>query len=175
MTAARLDSDPAPHAVLSAELARELCAETGLTVAELAQRLVPYAKQLARPVLSGFPVGAVALGTSGALYYGANLEFAGTALPFTVHAEQSVTTNAWNHGEEGLPLLAVSAAPCGYCRQFLWETAGAGAMEVHVGTAPATSLSPGLLPAPFGPRDLDVAAALLTPQQVALTLDEPDD
>ena len=58
---------------------------------------------------------------SGNLYFGANYEFPGQALSFTVHAEQAATMHAISFGETGIDLLAVSAAPCGYCRQFLNE------------------------------------------------------
>jgi cytidine deaminase len=167
-------SDPATQGVLSAALVQELCDRHRLTPARIARALVPFAQALAQPVISGFEVGVVARGTSGAMYYGANLEFPGEALLFTVHAEQSATTNAWNNGEQGLELLAVSAAPCGYCRQFLWETAGAANIQVYVAGNDPTTVSPGLLPAPFGPNDLKVKAALMAPQAVALQLDVPD-
>ena len=48
------------------------------------------------------PVGAVALGLSGALYAGANLEFLGQSLSLSVHAEQAAVYNAWVHGEAGV-------------------------------------------------------------------------
>lgn len=38
-----------------------------------------------------------------------------------VHAEQFVMANAWAHRERGIKRLAVSAAPCGHCRQFYAE------------------------------------------------------
>ena len=41
--------------------------------------LLPTAQALARPAISGFRVGAIAHGLSGALYFGANLEFVGQA------------------------------------------------------------------------------------------------
>ncbi len=49
------------------------------------------------------------------------MEFASQALSFTINAEQSAANNAWLHGEEGVQIVAVSAAPCGNCRQFLKE------------------------------------------------------
>jgi cytidine deaminase len=83
--------------------------------------LLPNAAAFAKPPISNFRVGAIARGTSGKLYYGTNVEFAGEALSFTVHAEQSAVVNAWMSGETGIDVVATSAAPCGYCRQFLNE------------------------------------------------------
>lgn len=88
--------------------------------AELAAFL-DEAARAARTPLSGFRVGAAALGNSGRVYLGANQEFAALPLNFTVHAEQAAVTAARAGGETRLIALAVSAAPCGYCRQFLTE------------------------------------------------------
>jgi cytidine deaminase len=172
-TPSPIDADPATAGVIAAERVADLCAEHGCTVEQLMRMLVPFAAVLARPALSKFHVGAVVLGPSGNLYYGANAEFPDAALPFTLHAEQSAVTNAWNNGETGIERLAVSAAPCGYCRQFLYETDDAAQMTVIVIGQPQTSLSPGLLPAPFGPNDLGVTAALMAPQSVSLSLVTP--
>ncbi len=82
---------------------------------------LPEARLLARVPVSGFRVGAAALGGSGNVYLGANQEFENLPLNFTVHAEQAAVINARSHGEKKLLALAVSEAPCGYCRQFLTE------------------------------------------------------
>ncbi len=79
------------------------------------------ARHLARVPISGFRVGSAALGGSGTVYLGANQEFENLPLNFTVHAEQAAVINARSHGEKKLLALAVSEAPCGYCRQFLTE------------------------------------------------------
>jgi cytidine deaminase len=79
------------------------------------------AKALATVPVSGYRVGAAVLAESGKIYLGANQEFAGLPLNFTVHAEQAAVVNARAHGEKRLTALAVSSAPCGYCRQFLKE------------------------------------------------------
>lgn len=63
------------------------------------------------------------LGASGALYVGVNLEFARLPLYNSVHAEQFLLVNALHHGEREIRRLAVSAAPCGHCRQFYSELA----------------------------------------------------
>ena len=46
--------------------------------------------------------------------------YEGCAYP-QIHGEQCLVANALLHGERGLRKLAVSAAPCGHCRQFYSE------------------------------------------------------
>ena len=160
--------------VVPAERVASLASAHGVTVPDLMGLLVPLAaERYAAPPISGFRIGAVARGSSGALYLGANLELAGTALAFTVHAEQSATANAWLSGEEGLAAIAVGAAPCGHCRQFLNELATAASLEVLVaGREPR--LLPELLPESFGPADLGVRAGLMSPRANGLTLESSD-
>ena len=67
------------------------------------RELLPWASSFAVVPVSGFAVGAVAFGASGALYAGANLEFAGSPLGASVHAEQAAIANAWLRGEYGDP------------------------------------------------------------------------
>jgi cytidine deaminase len=137
--------------------------------------LLPEAAKFAKPPVSNFKVGAVCRGTTtGRLYLGANLEFRGEALSFTVHAEQSAVTNAWIHGEEGIDLLAVTAAPCGYCRQFLNELSTAATLSVSISDDAAHTLSK-LLPSSFGPKDLGVTAALMSKANQQLTIDDEDE
>jgi len=134
--------------------------------------LLPEAAALAKPPVSNFRVGCVSRGLSGALYFGTNLEFAGEALSFTVHAEQSSVTNAWMNGEEGIDLIAVNAAPCGYCRQFLNELTTARQLVVAMPneTRPLAEL----LPSAFGPRDLGIEGGLMQRADHGLTIDEDD-
>jgi cytidine deaminase len=151
--------------------AKRMAEQAHMTMAELMLALVPFATAYAQPAISKYFVGAVAQGaTTQSLYFGANMEFVGGALSFTTHAEQSATTNAWINGEQGLIQLAVSAAPCGYCRQFLYEITTAAKLMVLL-----TEGSPGLLtsflPNAFGPGDLGVTAALMSPDAHGLVLD----
>jgi len=134
--------------------------------------LLPQAAALARPPVSNFKVGAIARGASGKLYFGTNLEFAGEALSFTVHAEQSAVVNAWMSGETGIDVVATSAAPCGYCRQFLNELATAADLTVIM-PGEQRKLSE-LLPSSFGPRDLGIEGGLLQRDDHGLTIDEHD-
>lgn len=174
-------SDPASNGVISASEAAALLQKTGYSVQELMLCLAAnFAVNYSHPVISGFRVGAVAEGIVpsgaqiGALYYGANMEFVGEALTFTVHAEQSATVNAWQNGETGLASLAVNAVPCGYCRQFLYETstaqnqAGPG-LTIYLDNQAPQNLT-ALLPQAFGPRDIPVYDALMNPEAHGLAL-----
>jgi cytidine deaminase len=125
------------------------------------------AELYARPALSGYRVAAVVRGTSGALYLGGNIEFPGVNLGQTVHAEQAALSNAFMHDEPGIEAIAVSAAPCGHCRQFLYEFAGGSDIEILVSGQPAITLS-SLLPRPFGPRDLNVTGGPLSRTKIAI-------
>lgn len=147
----------------------------GGTIDAVMRELLPWASSFAVVPVSGFAVGAVAFGASGALYAGANLEFAGAPLGASVHAEQAVVANAWLRGEREIQALAVTATPCGHCRQFLNELASADRLAIFAaGTGPATLVE--LLPASFGPRDLGVRAGLLEPadHRLAATVDPGD-
>ena len=134
--------------------------------------LLPLAAQYAKPPVSNFKVGCVSRGLSGNLYLGANVEFAGEALSFTVHAEQSSIANAWMHGEEGIDLIAVTAAPCGYCRQFLNELTTADRLTIAIPGATQTLRE--LLPSAFGPRDLGIEGGLMQREEHALSCSSSD-
>ena len=149
-------------------------ASGGVAIEQLMLDLIPLAKTFAIPPISNFFVGVVALGTSGSLYLGANYEFIGHALSFSVHGEQAATVQALSFGETGIEMLAISAAPCGYCRQFLNELTTASTLKIILPNTPATLLTT-LLPAAFGPGDLGVTAGLMSPQAHGMTLPSPAD
>jgi cytidine deaminase len=167
---------PATGGVIHAAEVAQFLRSSGMTIDELMLALIPQAQKFALPPISNFFVGAVALGTSGSLYFGANYEFVGQALSFTVHGEQAATANAISHGEVGMQMLAVSAAPCGYCRQFLYELTTASTLLILLPKTPPAFLT-SLIPDAFGPGDLNVTAALMSPQSHGLTLSSsaPDD
>jgi len=158
--------------IIPAAEAEARASELGVDVPRLMTTLLPEAAKLAKPPVSNFRVGCVSRGLSGALYFGTNLEFAGEALSFTVHAEQSSVTNAWMNGEEGIDLIAVNAAPCGYCRQFLNELITADRLIVAM-PKETRSLSE-LLPSAFGPRDLGIDGGLMQSAHHGLVIDEDD-
>lgn len=155
--------------VISAERATALRKRLGMTSDQFLRALVPIAKSFARPPISNYFVGAAGLGKSGRIYLGVNLEFPENALNQTVHGEQFVVANAMRNGEQGLLSIAVSAAPCGHCRQFLNETVQGCDLRVLTPQHPAIKLKK-LLPRAFGPGDLGVAAALLSEQRHSLRL-----
>ena len=80
----------------------------------------------------------------------------------TVHAEQAAIANAAMHREQAVSLLAVSATPCGHCRQFLFELVDASNLRILHPQQPPSSLRE-LLPSTYGPNDLGVQAGLLGP------------
>ncbi|WP_260598074.1 cytidine deaminase [Sphingomonas endolithica] len=168
-----LDADSF-HGVIGAAEAAILMQRTGYTLPQLAASLVPFAQGYAVVPVSNFNVGAIGLGTSGALYYGANYEVSGQALSFTVHAEQACVANAWVNGENGLQLLSISAAPCGYCRQFLYELVDAATLQIGLPGQPPRLLT-SFLPDPFGPGDLGIQGGLMQPQANGLVLPGPID
>src|SRR5712671_6681740 len=123
------------------------------TVERLMVDLLPLARTYARPPISNYLVGAVACGISGNLYLGANIEIPGHSLGFSVHGEQFALSNAYMHSEPGITAIAVTAAPCGHCRQFINEMAPSGDVQVVIaGQSPARLDA--LLPSAFGPKDL---------------------
>lgn len=167
--------DPSFHGVISKGDIGGLATALGVHEPEVPLALVPLAACYAMPPISRFHVGAVGTGrTTGDLYFGANFEFPGASLGMSVHAEQAVTTNAWLRGENGLTAIAVSALPCGYCRQFLYELTTAEMLQV-VTKKHGTHPLPDLLLLPFGPGDLGKTERLMAPDSHNLQLFESND
>ncbi|KDP28209.1 hypothetical protein JCGZ_13980 [Jatropha curcas] len=118
--------------VIEAHEAESMAKQSGLTVLELLPTLVNSARSLARTPISNYCVGAVGLGSSGRIFFGANLEFPGLPLHHSVHAEQFLITNLTLNAEPKLNSVAVSAAPCGHCRQFFQEIRHAPDIQILV-------------------------------------------
>lgn len=154
--------------VIQPSEAQTLVEQSGMPLESVMLGLCRVASLYAQVPISNFYVGAVARGTSEALYFGCNMEYDGQPLSFCSHGEQGAVANAWAHGETGLLSIAVNAAPCGYCRQYLNETVSAQTLHIILagGTTPLTEL----LPLAFGPRDLGIEGGLLAPQSNGLTL-----
>lgn len=76
-----------------------------------------------------------------------------------VHGEQCLITIAAQQKETSLERLAVSAAPCGHCRQFMNETHRGG--EISIGYDDVQLKLKELLPHSFGPADLGNETPLL--------------
>jgi cytidine deaminase len=143
-----------PGHIVPAARVPPLLAERGLSdVDALMLALLPLAQNLARPPISDFRVGAVGLAReTGDLIFGANVEFPGAGSADTIHAEQFLFTRA-HHCGVTLARIAVSARPCGHCRQFMNEFAGSDTLVVLDPSGDRQSLSD-LLPHRFGPADL---------------------
>ncbi|CAM8945362.1 unnamed protein product [Rhodiola kirilowii] len=166
--------------VIDSSEAESLAKASNLTLLHLLPTLLKPAQALARPPISNFHVAAVGLGSSGRVFIGVNLEFPGLPLHHSVHAEQFLITNLAVHSEPSLQALAVSAAPCGHCRQFLQEIRNAPDLQILITDPDSNSESNAafksltqLLPDRFGPFDLldtTKAKLLLEPRHNGLTV-----
>ncbi|GAL03699.1 cytidine deaminase [Photobacterium aphoticum] len=95
-------------ATLSPEVFAELLSKTQLSDSELRVALLPLAAAYSVAPISNFYVGAIVRGLSGTLYFGANMEFVGTSLAQSVHAEQSAISHAWLKGETGVKDITIN-------------------------------------------------------------------
>jgi cytidine deaminase len=112
--------------------------------------------------VSNFCVGSAALGESGDIHMGVNVEFTNNPLTSTIHSEQFLVISCLLRGESKLLEMATSAPPCGYCRQFLNELKDGSSIMVCCRSCTdtqdavvGTKYTLGeLLPKHFGPADL---------------------
>lgn len=123
---------PGGDASIPAAAAAALMERHGITSAvELAFLALPLADAMARPGISGFRVAAVGIeGETGDLLLGANLEFPGSELTTTIHAEGFVALRARHRGRTLATLAVREARPCAHCRQTLAEAAAAGGLRL---------------------------------------------
>jgi cytidine deaminase len=168
---ARLRGPGAAARIEAAEL-EALRDETGLDQAALLIGCLSWAQRWALAPVSKFEVGAAALAESGVLYLGANMEFCGVPLSHTVHAEQSAIAHAWSSGETTLRAIATSAAPCGFCRQFMLELPEPPLLVLADRGSIALAE---LLPWAFGPTQLGRAPELLCAGPHGLVLERASD
>jgi cytidine deaminase len=109
---------------------------------------------------SGFKVGAAVETESGEIYSGCNVESASYGL--TICAERVAIFSAVAAGHKRIAAVAVVAdskeltAPCGACRQIIWEFGGdiPVIMENLAGDAKTVMMGK-LLPLPFSSEYLD--------------------
>jgi cytidine deaminase len=105
---------------------------------------------------SNFPVGAAAFTTDGTLVTGCNVENASYGLGLC--AECGLVSDLASKGGGKLAALVVVAsdgqpvAPCGRCRQLLWEHGGR-TLQIMTTAGPIPFET--LLPDAFGPEDLN--------------------
>lgn len=145
--------------IISASEAESMAESKGLTVPQLLPSLIKSAQHIARAPISNFRVGAVGLASDGRIFFGGNVEFPGLPLHHSIHAELFLITNLAAHGGGSkLLYIAVSAAPCGHCRQFLQELRGVSDTQIVITNQPHEDpdYNPisSILPNPFGPSDL---------------------
>jgi cytidine deaminase len=122
-------------------------------------RLARLARRRAHAPYSGFKVGAALRTKAGEIVTGCNIENATYGL--TLCAERVAVFKAVSEGLRGFDAVVVVAdgkrlaAPCGPCRQILWELCGdiAVRMENLEGRGETRRLSE-LLPLPFDDRNL---------------------
>ncbi len=166
-----LISSPKYDGYISFNDYNELLDLSNMTDSEFLLELLDIPKMLALPSISKFYVGAIAKASSGNLYFGANQEFPGTALNFTLHAEQSSISNAFIHGEKTIDEIIVNYIPCCLCRQFMTELDNFQKIKIIM---PLTTLTLGeLIPLPFGPTDLKINDRLMN-NSSSNNLDAPD-
>ncbi len=161
----RLESIPDKGGKLSETGVKALLDIMDLKIEALMIQLLPIARIWAVTPISQFHVGAVVRSLSSELYLGANFEFKGLSLNQTIHAEQAAVMNAWHQDANQIHSIAVSAPPCGHCRQFLYEldqnqeltiiTPGQENEKYH-----ATKLTD-LIPKAFGPLDLEMKSGMM--------------
>lgn len=151
-----------------------LCEKYHLTSKELALILLPVSASYANPTISHFCVGAIVMGESGNLYFGANQEFCSTNIQQTIHAEQSAITHAWMRNESKLIDVTVNYTPCGHCRQFMNELNNAEELKIHLPHRSNTLLRE-YLPDSFGPKDLNISYRLFDQQDNKLSYETKDE
>ncbi|OOF80345.1 cytidine deaminase [Rodentibacter caecimuris] len=151
-----------------------LCRDFDYTPLELAIYLLPVAACYSHTDISHFNVGAVAIGEQGDFYFGANQEFADTAIQQTIHAEQSAISHAWLRGETRISDVVVNYTPCGHCRQFMNELHGAERLNIQLPHSLNNPLQ-NYLPDSFGPKDLNIATHLLAKEEHHLIANSSDE
>ncbi|WP_318497212.1 cytidine deaminase [Photobacterium leiognathi] len=156
---------------ISPEQFEHLLAHTNLSDSDLRLALLPVAAAYAVVPISNFYVGAIVRGTSGHLYFGANMEFAGASMACTIHAEQSAISHAWIKGETGIKDVTINYSPCGHCRQFMNELNTAKELVIQLPERQPMTLQQ-YLPESFGPADLGIEDALLSDIDNGITIAE---
>ncbi len=151
------DADPRAASTVPAVDVARLVARFGLaSERELALLALPVADGLSDAPLSGYRVAAAGIeAETGDLVLGANLEFRGSDLTSTIHAEGFVSLRI-RRRRGTLETLAVREAhPCAHCRQTLTEAASADELEIIDLAGHELTLAD-LYPWPFRPAALGV-------------------
>ena len=115
------------------------------------------ARQLAYAPYSGYLVGSAVMAADGRVFTGCNVENA--SYPASICGERVAITKAVSEGARDFIAIAVATenggAPCGICRQVMFEFApGMAVYVLDEDGAMSEYLMADLLPDGFGPRDL---------------------
>ena len=146
----------------------------GLDLDGFLRHMVYTAQPMALVPVSDFHVGAAGVNADGEVFLGVNIEFVGASFAQTVHAEQFLITLSRTYSSSPIVKIAVSAPPCGHCRQFLNEFDSEGTLEMLIGDEPAVPMSV-LLPRAFGPSDLKVTEPFYSDPPEPLVEDDLDE
>lgn len=140
---------------LNSEQRARLESERGLSTDGLLRLLVEEVRRFALVPISDFRVGSAGVTKSGEVFLGVNLEFVGASFAQTVHSEQFLISLSRTFSDSPLVKMAVSAPPCGHCRQFAAEFDPHGELELLIADEESVRLKE-LLPRAFTPADLQV-------------------
>lgn len=132
--------------------------EFNLSELSLMEKLLALAAKKALPPVSNYHVGAVGLTESGSIILGCNLEIPKVPLNNSLHAEQFLSVLTLKN-KERLKAIALTAEPCGHCRQFLIEMNNDTDLDIILPGTNEKKLKQ-LLPASFGPKNLGVEISL---------------
>ena len=161
--------------IILKEEARQLIESYGLTgVEDLMLLALPAARQIARPPISGFFVGAVGLEReTGNLILGGNMEFPATHLGFTIHGEGFEFTRAASRGTSVETIAIGEAHPCAHCRQYLSEFAPTRDLTLIDPLGHRLSMAE-LYPWPFDPNYLGESGFVPGTSNAAIELGDHD-
>ena len=150
-------ADPVDGSTIPASAAAALVTRHRLeSTVELALLALPVARAMSSPPISGYRVGAIGIEAgTGDLVLGGNLEFPGSELGATIHAEGFVALRARRRGRSLATLAVRRASPCAHCRQTLAEFAEADALTIVDLRGYSVTLAD-LYPWAFEPSALDM-------------------
>lgn len=114
---------------IRSDLVHQMSAQLNVSTDEIYFALSLHAAKKGLQPISHFPVGAAGVTESGDVILGANIEFEGTHLGQSFHAERTVIALA-NESGSRMRALFSSVTPCGGCRQWLNEINGGSNIKI---------------------------------------------
>lgn len=144
--------------------------EFNLNESSLMEILLALAAKKALAPVSNYYVGAVGLTESGSIILGCNLEIPKVPLNNSIHAEQFLSVLTLKN-KERLKAIALTAEPCGHCRQFLIEMNNNSDLDIILPGTNEKRLKQ-LLPDSFGPKNLGIEISLYDGRNNNLVLED---